>query len=137
MSEHKTKKALNTVKQGAKGFGGFLTRGNAFDMAFGVVLGSAVSLFINSIVNDLIDPILAAITGVENFDQFLNFSFNGAFFSIGKIISALINLLCVASVVYFGFILPMNKAEKFTKPDDTGAQTNKLLKEILEELKNE
>ncbi len=92
-----------------KGFREFVLRGNVIDLAVAVVIGAAFTLVINAIVQWLITPLIAAIFGQPNLDSVLNFTINGADFSIGAILSAIINFLLVAAAVYFVLIVPMNK----------------------------
>ncbi len=92
-----------------KGFREFVLRGNVIDLAVAVVIGAAFTLVINAIVQWLITPLIAAIFGQPDLDSVLNFTINGADFSIGAILSAIINFLLVAAAVYFVLIVPMNK----------------------------
>ena len=92
-----------------KGFREFVRRGNVIDLAGAVVIGAAVTLDINAVVQWLITPLIAAIFGKPNLDDVMTFTINGAEFSIGAVLTALINFLLVAAAVYFVLIVPMNK----------------------------
>ena len=92
-----------------KGFREFVLRGNVIDLAVAVVIGAAFTLVINAIVQWLITPLIAAIFGQPNLDGVLTFTINEAQFSIGAILTAIINFLLVAAAVYFVLIVPMNK----------------------------
>ncbi|MGH8839611.1 MAG: large conductance mechanosensitive channel protein MscL [Jiangellaceae bacterium] len=92
-----------------KGFREFVLRGNVIDLAVAVVIGAAFTLVISAVVQWLITPLIAAIFGKPNLDDVMTFTINGAEFSIGAVLTALINFLLVAAAVYFVLIVPMNK----------------------------
>jgi len=92
-----------------KGFREFVLRGNVIDLAVAVVIGAAFTLVINAVVQWLVTPLIAAIFGKPNLDDVMTFTINGAEFSIGAILTALINFLLVVAAVYFVLIVPMNK----------------------------
>ena len=47
----------------------FISRGNVMDMAVGVIIGGAFQAIINSLVNDVVMPILSVITGGTDFSE--------------------------------------------------------------------
>lgn len=98
-----------------KGFKDFITKGSAIDLAVGVVIGAAFTAIVTSLVNGLITPLVAAIFGEPNLDNFGNFKINGAVFLIGPILTATINFLLVALAVYFVLIVPINKLRSLTE----------------------
>jgi large conductance mechanosensitive channel len=98
-----------------KGFRAFLMRGNVVDLAVAVVIGAAFTTVINALVKGIITPLIAAIFGQPNLDQVGTFSINGADFSIGVVLTALFNFLCVALAVYFVIVLPMNRLAEMRK----------------------
>jgi large conductance mechanosensitive channel len=91
-----------------KGFREFITKGNVIDLAVAVVIGAAFTQVVNAMVQWLITPLIAAIFGQSNLDNVATFTINEAQFSIGAILTALINFLLVAAAVYFVLIAPMN-----------------------------
>ena len=92
-----------------KGFKDFITRGNAIEMAVGIVIGLAFTEVINAIVTWLINPLVAAVGGKTDLSQLWAFTVNNAEFSFGAIVGALINFLLVAAAVYFVIVVPMNR----------------------------
>lgn len=90
-----------------EGFRNFILRGNAVDLAVGVVLGAAFSGLVTALVKDLLTPLIGAVAKVPNFSN-LFFTLNGSKFMYGELINALISFLLVATAVYFFVILPMN-----------------------------
>jgi large conductance mechanosensitive channel len=92
-----------------KGFREFITKGNVIDLAVAVVIGAAFTQVVNAVVQWLVTPLIAAIFGQPNLDNVATFTINGAQFSIGAILTAVINFLLVAAAVYFVLIAPLNK----------------------------
>jgi len=82
-------------------------RGNVIDLAVAVVIGAAFTLVVNSLVEDIINPLLAAIVGKPNFSD-LTITIRDATITYGNFITALINFLLVAAAIYFVVIKPMN-----------------------------
>lgn len=92
-----------------KGFKKFILRGSVIDMAVGVVMGSAVTAVVTTIVKYVINPLIAMIFGKPELNGVLTISMNGATISFGAVIGALLNFLIVATAVYFCIVLPINK----------------------------
>ena len=63
------KKASNAAKKLAGDFKSFAFKGNIVDMAVGVVIGSAFTAIVNSLVKDLITPLLTLITGSAKYED--------------------------------------------------------------------
>lgn len=76
----------------------FISRGNVMDMAVGMIVGSAFTAIINSLVTDVISPFLGIFGGM-NFDQFV-LNIGGAEIAYGKFVTAVINFLIMAFVVF-------------------------------------
>jgi large conductance mechanosensitive channel len=91
------------------GFKKFLLRGNVVDLAVAVVIGAAFTAVINGVVQGFINPLIAAIFGETDLTGVGNFKLNGADFSIGLILDALLNFVLVAAAIYFVIVLPLNK----------------------------
>ncbi|MBD3689121.1 large conductance mechanosensitive channel protein MscL [Nanchangia anserum] len=91
------------------GFREFITRGNAVDMAVGIVIGAAFTTVIKTIVDKFINPLIAGIVGQPNFDHVLQFHVGAATVQPGAIITAVVNFLLVAAAIYFLIVVPMNK----------------------------
>jgi large conductance mechanosensitive channel len=90
-----------------QGFKNFILRGNAVELAVGVVIGAAFNTMIQAIVKDLLTPLIGAIARVPDFSV-LNFTINSSKFMIGEFINTTISFLLVAVAVYFFVVLPMN-----------------------------
>jgi large conductance mechanosensitive channel len=93
-----------------KGFKDFLLRGNVIDLAVAVVIGTAFTAIVTAFTNSLIRPLINAITPPQS--PGLGFNVisgkDATYLDFAAIISASINFLIVAAVVYFVIVLPMN-----------------------------
>ncbi len=114
-------------KKKGKGFWGefkeFIMRGNVLDMAVGIIIGGAFTAIVNSLVDDIINPLIALIGGdaVKNIDQLSVTMAHGVELHYGNFIGAIINFLLVA-LVLFAIIKAINtareKMEKVTGKED-------------------
>jgi large conductance mechanosensitive channel len=91
------------------GFKTFIMRGNVIDLAVAFVLGVAFAAVIDTVVNGLITPLIAAVFGQMSLDAVWVVEVNSALFQFGAVLGAVINFLAVAAAVYFLVVLPMNK----------------------------
>lgn len=115
----------------------FLMRGNAIELAVGIVIGAAFTAIVNSIVNDLINPLIGLILGGMDFSEW-NVMVGNASFNFGNLILAIINFIIVGFVLFI-VVKAMNRvmkkeAAKPAAPPEPTA-TEKLLMEIRDELK--
>ena len=92
-----------------KGFREFLMRGNVVDLAVAVVIGAAFSLVVKGFVDGLLNPFIAAVAGKPNLDAVGAFTLNHAEFSVGLVLTPLVNFVIVAAAVYFVVVMPLNK----------------------------
>ena len=118
-----------------QGFKEFVLRGNAIDLAVGVVIGTAFSAIITAVVDGLINPLIAAIFGKPDLTGVGTFEINDAVFSLGLILDALFKFLCVAVALYFFIVLPMNHLASMRKKDvepepEAPAEDVRVLQEI-------
>jgi len=101
----------------------FICRGNVMDMAVGVIIGGAFTAIVTSLVNDVINPLLGIFGGM-NFDQHV-WNVNGAVIAYGKFITAVINFLIMALIIFI-IVRTMNKmSDKFGKKEEPKAPTTK------------
>ena len=126
-----------------KGFKEFLLRGNIIELAVAVVIGAAFTALVTNFTTSFIDPILARIGGVDapGLVVHLGDPNNPATdLDFGRFLTAVVTFLITAAVVYFIFVLPLNKlaarrknnmvSEEAAPPSD-----NDLLVEIRDLLK--
>ena len=129
-------------------FKNFAFKGNAFDLAVGVIIGGAFGKIVDSIVNDLIMPVIGALFGGLDFNNYfvgLSSTVNaptleaakaqGATFAYGSFITVLINFLIIAFIL-FQLVKISNRMKKAEPPAPPAAATTTevLLKEIRDAL---
>ncbi|MCR5216318.1 MAG: large conductance mechanosensitive channel protein MscL [Lachnospiraceae bacterium] len=90
----------------------FILRGNVMDMAIGVIIGAAFQNIVTALTGDFITPLIGAITGKTGEDGGVvvggTFTVNGAVFNYGDFISAVLNFLIMAFIL-FCLIRAVNK----------------------------
>ncbi|MDJ0318738.1 large conductance mechanosensitive channel protein MscL [Arthrobacter antibioticus] len=91
-----------------KGFRDFIMKGNVVDLAVAVVIGAAFGAVVNSLVENILMPLIAALFGAADFDSFGLVSLNGVDIKFGVFLTVLVNFLIVAAAIYFMVVLPMN-----------------------------
>ncbi|MEU5843532.1 large conductance mechanosensitive channel protein MscL [Rhodococcus sp. NPDC047139] len=102
-----------------KGFKDFLLRGNVVELAVAVVVGAAFTAIVTAFTDHIVNPLVAAVGG----DNEMGFGFrllpsnDATFVNLGAVISAGINFLIIAAVVYFVLIVPVNAAKARFAPD--------------------
>ena len=116
----------------------FIARGNVMDMAVGVIIGGAFSNITNSLINDIVMPVLGIFTSSVSFAD-LQMSIGPAVITYGNFIQAVLNFLIMAFVV-FCLVKTMNrfhkKKEAAPPPPPGPSPEEKLLTEIRDLLKN-
>jgi len=98
-----------------KEFRDFLLRGNIVELAIAFVMGVAFAAVVNSLVNNLVMPIIAMIIGKPNFND-LTFTVNDAVFRYGAFITDVISFVAIAAAVFFFIVKPMDAIVSRRKP---------------------
>lgn len=88
----------------------FIARGNVMDLAVGVIIGGAFTSIVTSLTDDIINPLITVITGGGT-DMSGMLIIPGTDIDFGAFISAIINFLIVALVVFL-IVKAMNKFEE-------------------------
>lgn len=126
------KKIFNEFKE-------FISKGNVIDMAVGVIIGSAFSKIVTSLVNDIIMPLIGIIIGGLDFSS-LSIKIKDSEILYGSFIQNIVDFLIIA-VCIFTVIKIINKFKKQkTEEEPTPVETPediKLLTEIRDLLKKE
>lgn len=82
-----------------KEFKEFIARGNVLDMAIGIIMGSAFTAIVTSMVDDILMPIISGLTaGIDYQDIVANVG--GASLKVGNFINAIISFLIIAFVMF-------------------------------------
>lgn len=117
----------------------FIMRGNVIDLAVGVIIGGAFQAIVNSLVNDIVMPVISLITGGLDFNNWFIALGEGDFataadaaaagvatLNYGTFISAVINFLIMAFVIFM-IVRTINKvSDKFKKEEPAAAPTTKI-----------
>ena len=90
-------------------FKAFIARGNVLDMAVGIIIGSAFTAIVTSLVNDIIMPIVGVIIGGIDFSG--KVTVGSAAINYGVFIQAIINFLLIALTVFI-IIKALSKAKR-------------------------
>lgn len=93
-----------------KEFRDFINRGNVMDLAVAVILGAAFTAIVNSLVDDIIMPLIGIVLGGIDFST-LTISVGGAVIAYGNFIQAIVNFLIIAWVVFL-IVRSINKMQK-------------------------
>ena len=93
-----------------KEFREFIMRGNVMDLAVAVIIGGAFTAIINSLVNDIIMPLIGIILGGVDFTS-LSITVGNAVVTYGNFIQAFINFLLIALVLFL-LIRAMNRMSR-------------------------
>ena len=101
-------------------FKDFLFRGNIVQLAVAFVVGLAFAALVNSLVENLLLPVIAMVIGKPDFSD-LTFTINDAVFRYGAFLTALIQFVAVAAAVFFFVVKPVNALlERFRSPVEEG-----------------
>lgn len=116
-----------------QGFKQFILKGNVVDLAVGVVIGGAFGTVVNSLVKDVITPVIAAIGGQPDFSQWA-ITINGSQLMVGNFLNAVIAFLIMATVIYFLVVVPMNRLIEVTRNKKPIDPSTKKCPECLSEI---
>lgn len=116
------------MKAFMKEFKEFIAKGNVMDMAIGIIIGGGFTAIVNSLVNDIVMPLLSIITGGFDFSNLaipLGSGEDAAQLCYGAFISAVINFLLIA-IVIFCLIKALNKLSKKEEVVEEAPATTKV-----------
>ncbi|WP_297817025.1 large-conductance mechanosensitive channel protein MscL [uncultured Lactobacillus sp.] len=120
-----------------KEFKEFISRGNMMDLAVGVIIGAAFTAIVNSLVKNLINPLIGLFVGKIDLSD-LKFSIGDATFRYGSFLNSVINFLIISLVVFL-LIKLINKLmpKKKEEPKKEIENSELYLKEIRDILKEQ
>lgn len=123
-----------------KEFKEFITRGNVIELAVGLIMGSAFTAIVNALVDSIIMPFIAGLSGKASVEG-LAFKFNGTPIYYGVFLQAIIDFLLIAVVLFFA-IKAINSFAALRKQEEEEAEeaipsTEDYLKEIRDLLVEE
>ena len=91
------------MKKFRQEFKEFISRGSVIDLAVGVIIGSAFTAIVNSLVNDIIMPLLSILFGGITFEMWnvtIGTGENAPVFAFGTFVAAVINFILIALVIF-------------------------------------
>jgi len=133
-----------------KEFKEFAVKGNVIDLAVGVIIGGAFAKIIDSVINDLVMPLVASLIGSPDFSNayvplkegipygltLVEAKKMGPVFAYGNFITVVINFTLLVFVIFL-MVKGINKLRRQTPPPPKAelSSTDKLLVEIRDALK--
>ena len=90
-------------------FKDFLMKGNLIELAVAFVMGLAFAAVVNSLIENLVMPIIAAVVGKPDFRS-LTFTINDSVFRYGSFITDVIQFTAIAAAVFFFIVKPVQLA---------------------------
>jgi len=130
-----------------KEFRDFAMRGNVVDLAIGVIIGAAFGKIVDSLVTDMIMPVIGALTGGLDFSNYfvglsksvtaptlLEAKKQGAVLAFGNFLTIVINFLIIAGVLF----LAVKGINRLKAPPAPGAEPSKPPRQemLLEEIRD-
>ncbi|MFL6699353.1 MAG: large conductance mechanosensitive channel protein MscL [Vitreoscilla sp.] len=125
----------------------FAVKGNVMDLAVGVIIGAAFGKIVDSVVNDLIMPLISKVTGGLDFSNYFiplagqtaptlaEAKKAGAVFAYGNFITVAINFIILAFIIFL-MVKQINKLKKEAPPVVAATPEDvMLLREIRDSLK--
>lgn len=127
------------MKKFVSEFKEFISRGNVMDLAVGVIIGGAFKAIIDSLVKDILMPLIGGATGGVNISE-LTFNIRGIKVAYGLFVNAIINFLIIAFVIFVMIkLLAKMKRKKDVVEEvvvEAVAEEVLLLREIRDTLRN-
>lgn len=133
------------MKKFLEEFKAFALKGNVMSMAVGVIIGAAFQNIVTSLTDNFINPLIALLTGGTGGDGIViggQFEINGVVFNYGAFLSAIINFIIMAFILFLlikgmNKLLELGKKKEEEKPAEPPKPTKEeeLLTEIRDLLK--
>ena len=120
------------------GFKQFMLRGNVVELAVAVIIGTAFTAIVTALADKLIRPIIAAIGGtkVTGLSWTIVAGNEASTIDFAAIITAAINFVIIASIVYFGFVLPVKTLQERRRRGEEAGPSEPTDVEVLLEIRD-
>ncbi len=119
-----------------KGFKDFVIRGNVIDLAVGLIMGTAFTAVVTSLVQAVLMPAISMLVGSPNFDNFLVFGQ----IKVGVFLTAIVNFILIAAAVYFAVVVPTQKLTELAlakkKAEDEAIEKEETELDLLKEIRD-
>jgi large conductance mechanosensitive channel len=121
-----------------KGFKEFVLRGNVVDLAVAVVIGAAFTAIVTAFTGNIIEPLVNAVTPADS--PGLGFQLvagrENTYVDLAALVSAGLNFLIVAAVVYFVIVAPLNALKERRRRGQEDLQAEPTDVELLTEIRD-
>lgn len=128
-----TRKLHDTEVKVFKGFRDFVLRGNVMDLAVAVIIGAAFTSIVTALTKNIISPLIAAIVGEPNFDNLIWYVHGGKV-QYGTFLTAVIDFIILAAVIYFILVLPTQWLLAKFKPQEAAPPPMKTCPQCLSDI---
>jgi large conductance mechanosensitive channel len=127
------------MKNFIREFKDFIATGNMVELAVAVILGLAIKAVIDAFIGNVVNPLIGAIVGKPNLDNFLTITVrkgtaNESTISIGAVLTQLISLILVGLVLFL-MVKAYNRMRRPVQAAPPGPNEIDLLTEIRDELR--
>lgn len=112
-----------------KGFRDFILRGNVIDLSVAVVMGMAFGAVVNSVVKNLVTPLIALAGGAPDFS-----AIRTGPILWGNILNDVLTFFITAAVVYFVIVMPVNRLLVHLRPSEPQNLTTRKCPECLSDI---
>jgi large conductance mechanosensitive channel len=121
-----------------KGFKDFILRGNVVDLAVAVVIGAAFATIVTAFTDSIIKPLINAITPASSpgLGVTLIAGKDSTYVDFAAVITAAINFIIVAAVIYFAIVLPVNVIQERRKRGEETGPAEPTEVELLAEIRD-
>lgn len=123
------------MKAFIKEFKEFISRGNVIDLAVGVIIGGAFKAIVDSLVNNILMPVIGGLTGGIDLSQ-LSFTIRSTSIAYGMFLNAIINFLIISLAIFVAIkVVSKARRQKEEKEEEVISEEIQLLREIRDSLK--
>jgi large conductance mechanosensitive channel len=121
-----------------KGFKDFILRGNVVDLAVAVVIGAAFGSIVTAFTQRILQPLINAVPtpSASGLGVQLVAGKESTYLDIAALITAALNFLIVAAVVYFLIVLPLNSLKERRKRGEEAGPAEPTDVELLTEIRD-
>ena len=121
-----------------RGFKDFILRGNVVDLAVAVVIGAAFATIVTAFTDSIIKPLINAITPASSpgLGVTLIAGKDSTYVDFAAVITAAINFVIVAAVIYFAIVLPVNVIQERRRRGEETGPTEPTEVELLAEIRD-
>jgi large conductance mechanosensitive channel len=126
------------IKEILRGFREFITRGNVVELAVAVVIGAAFGSVVTAFTQRILQPLINAVTPPESpgFGIEIVPGKESTYIDAASLITATLNFVIVAAVVYFLIVLPLNSLKERRKRGEEAGPAEPTDVELLIEIRD-